>query len=245
MTENAQDEKTETQTESAGTTETTEKTLETTPQPSEAKTEKTGETTESGATEGEAESKPQKTALSEALAKEPLDKKDSSLQGKDGPSDQEQSPISYEDFTVPEGIEFSPDDMTRAKTIFAEGNLPQDQAQKYLDLHIEELNKHAEELQKRQIEGWNNIRQEWRDTFQADEEIGGNKADTSIKHGVGLLRSYGTPGLIEAIDRTGIGDHPEFIRFLHRIHDTHIESAKPVPANEPTQAQRAERRYTK
>lgn len=188
-----------------------------------------------------------KTALGEALhAKDKQD--DPALQkgGTEASSSKEPAPIEYEDFTLPEGVEISPEEMSRAKEVFGKANLPQETAQEYLDMHRAEVQRTVDDLQKKQWDDWMATRQVWRDTFQSDEEIGGNRANTSIQAGSNLIRSFGTEGLVEAIEQTGLGDHPEFIRFLARLSETHSETSKPVQAEGPpiTPEARAARRYT-
>lgn len=193
------------------------------------------------------EPKIEATVLGKALA-EDADRtgKEAALGGKDkkeAPSAQEQAPVEYVDFTAPEGVEISPTDMARAKEAFAEARLPQDQAQKYLDMHLSEVERHVRASQQHQVDQWMATRKKWQEDFQTDQEIGGNKVNTTLEASRGLIRKYGTPGLIDAINVTGVGDHPEFIRFLSRLSETHQETSKVVEAMPVTTEERAARRY--
>ncbi len=240
-----EDKETEVSTETTETTEETEDSQVTTTEESVSG----AETSDADSEKTETEAAP-KTLLGEA-DKEPTedakDKPEGSQDGdgsKEATSEAEPAPIKYEDFTAPEGVEISEADMTRAKDAFAEARLPQDQAQKYLDLHLSEVQRRVDELQKHQFDQWMETRKGWQNAFKADEEIGGNRTETTLKAGKSLIAKYGEPGLIDALNDTGVGDHPEFIRFLARLSEAHQETSKAVEAETPmTVEERAARRY--
>lgn len=121
----------------------------------------------------------------------------------------EGAPEAYE-FKAPDGREFDPEVLGKFSEVAKELNLPQDAAQKMLD-------KMAPALAARQENAIAAARAEWVAQTKADTEIGG--ADVAEKIGVAntTFEKYGTPELRKLLDETGLGDHPEMIRWAHRV----------------------------
>ena len=59
----------------------------------------------------------------------------------------------------------------------------------------------------------------WVDSAENDREIGGSEAvfDAKIATANKAVQQFGTTGLLELFDATGIGNHPEVIRVFYRI----------------------------
>lgn len=136
----------------------------------------------------------------------------------DGKADEKATgaPESYEDFTLPEGVELNEELMGEFKPLAKELNLSQEQAQKLVDLQANEMAK----ITKAQEQTWNDLNESWVDQAMKDEEIGG-KSETEFKEKVAVatkaLEKFGTPELRQALDLTGAGNHPEILRFAYRV----------------------------
>lgn len=50
-----------------------------------------------------------------------------------------------------------------------------------------------------------------------DPEYGGAAFDANVGAIRATIGKYGTPGLVEALNVSGVANHPEFLRFVHRI----------------------------
>ncbi len=88
-----------------------------------------------------------------------------------------------------------------------------------VDLHIAELSRQAEELAQHQRSVFDRTREEWREQFKKDPELGGNRQQTTINAALGFMRHYASNEshfnrLIEAGEVTGWNDHPDFIRLM-------------------------------
>lgn len=59
-------------------------------------------------------------------------------------------------------------------------------------------------------------RQAWRSAVMTDAELGGSRLDDTIAAAGGVIREFGTPEAVRALEETGAGDHPEVIRVLAR-----------------------------
>jgi hypothetical protein len=139
---------------------------------------------------------------------------DKSDDGKgDGKGDKaEGAPEKYEDFTVPEGIELDTEAVGEFSELARDLNLNQDQAQKLVDLQVKLNQAHADDA----WGTWETVQSEWKGQTQNDAEIGGKSFDESIGHAKSFIKQFGSEGLIEALNVTGAGNHPEIVRAFAR-----------------------------
>lgn len=57
----------------------------------------------------------------------------------------------------------------------------------------------------------------WNDAIVADKELGGANLEATKKHAAAALKAYGTPGFRELLSQTGLGSHPEMVRFVTAV----------------------------
>ena len=148
-------------------------------------------------------------------AKEAADKKaaEDAAKLKDGKTDKgEGAPEKYTDFTLPDGVELDKAALETFLPLAKEFNLSQANAQRLIDLQT----KMAVEANKAQQVAWDGIQTKWRDDTKADKEIGGSNLDANVVYAKTFLKTFGTPELMAALDATGVGNHPEFIRAFVR-----------------------------
>ena len=162
---------------------------------------------------GDGEKGDGKTALSTDTdeGKKDGEKKDGK---KDGEKDKDEgAPEKYETFTLPEGVEVDDASLKEFGEIARDLGLSQKNAQKLVDLET----KRIEAAVKAHGESWNKVVSGWLDEAKADKEIGGDKYDAVLEVGKGAIKKFGTPALVKALDDLGMGNHPEFIRFMYRV----------------------------
>lgn len=58
---------------------------------------------------------------------------------------------------------------------------------------------------------------EWQNASRTDKEFGGDKLEANISVANKTFSAFGTPELRELLDKTGLGDHPEVIRWAYRV----------------------------
>lgn len=63
----------------------------------------------------------------------------------------------------------------------------------------------------------------WRSQARNDREFGGAAMDANLSVARRALDTYGTPELRELMEMTGMGNHPEVIRFFFRVGKTLVE----------------------
>ena len=122
------------------------------------------------------------------------------------------APETYEDFTLPNGVEVDTKALEGFIPVAKQLNLTQTEAQALIDYE----SKRVEEFTSAQTASWNEMQTEWRTATQSDKEIGGPAFDQSLANAKKFLGAYGTNELIEALDATGMGNHPELIRAFSR-----------------------------
>lgn len=122
------------------------------------------------------------------------------------------APETYEAFTLPDGVEMDETARDSFLPVAKQLNLTQTEAQALVDYE----SKRVAEFTTAQETAWKDMQQEWRTSTQSDKEIGGPAFDQSLASAKKFLGAYGTNELIEALDATGMGNHPELIRAFAR-----------------------------
>ncbi len=155
-------------------------------------------------------------ATTEAPAAEAAGEEGKPAEVKDSEADtttEDGAPEEYEDFVIPENMELNQEMVDAFKPIAKELDLPQDKAQKFVDLWSEGQKEQAQATE----DYWNNVMVEWQTTAKNDKEIGGQAFDDNIASAKRALDTFGTTELLEALETTGMGNHPEIIRVLARV----------------------------
>ena len=148
------------------------------------------------------------------------------------------APESYKDFTFSKDLELDDELMTQAKTVFKELNLTQEQAQQLVDF---ESNVKSEEMQ-RQQEAWDELQGTWKNASENDKEFGGDGLDANLAIAKQGRDAFGDKEFNEMLEVTGVGNHPEMIRFLFKIgklvSEDKILQGGGSPSGSMTQAER-------
>lgn len=142
------------------------------------------------------------------------------------------APEKYEPFKVPEGFTLDETVATEAGTLFKELNLSQEAGQKLIDMYAAKTSEAAEAPYK----AYTDMRKEWRDTINADPEIGHKipEVKTTISRAIDAM---GDPKLAQdfrsAMDLTGAGDNPAFIKAFYKLAQL-VGEGKPVSGKGPS-----------
>lgn len=119
------------------------------------------------------------------------------------------APEKYEPFTPPEGGKLDATVMEQFGDVARELNLPQDKAQLLID-------KMAPKIAERQAAQAETMRTEWAAQATADKEYGGDKLPENLAVAQKAMTAFATPELTQLLNDTGLGNHPEVIRFMVR-----------------------------
>lgn len=142
------------------------------------------------------------------------------------PAKVEGAPETYE-FKAAEGVTFDDTVLSAYSEVAKELNLPQDAAQKVLD-------KMAPVMAARQAEQIEAARNMWAESAKTDKEFGGDKLTESLVSAKKALDAFGTPELRTLLNDTGLGNHPDVIRFMVKagkaISEDKFVSGKSAPS---------------
>lgn len=81
----------------------------------------------------------------------------------------------------------------------------------------------AEIMNKMDAESVTRQANDWINQSQNDKEFGGAALAVNLAVAKKALETYGTPELKQFIETTGLGNHPELIRLLHKVGKTLTE----------------------
>lgn len=122
-------------------------------------------------------------------------------------------PLKAEDIVIPEGFEVDEGLRDKFLEVANKHGLSKEVAADLVKLQSEA----AEAFSARGNELWQQTQEQWQTDARNDPEIGGTKLDENLATCARLLDKFGNDKLREAFDLTGIGNHPEMIRFLAKV----------------------------
>lgn len=126
-------------------------------------------------------------------------------EGKTDGSDKQPDAVVY-DFKMPEGVEMDKNAAEQFKAIAAELKMPAESAQKVVDLYAK--------LQGEATKAFSDQVQAWGDEVKADKELGSTENLAAARKAVD---DFGTPEFKSLLNSTGLGNHPEVVRFMSKI----------------------------
>jgi hypothetical protein len=191
--------------------------------------ETTGETAQSSSTTGEKAGEggeagaktPEQIAADEAAARAA----EEAAAAKAG------APEKYEPFKAPEGTALDPAIATKFEETARALNLPQDKAQQLIDQMAPVMaQQHAQQMEQ--------LRADWKEQSSADKEFGGDKLPENLGYARKALDTFATPELKTILNETGLGNHPELVRFMVRAGKA-ISEDKIVMGGAPASANRS------
>ncbi len=138
------------------------------------------------------------------------------------------APETYEDFTLPEGMEMDTDVLGEFKNLAKELNIPQAKAQQLIDFQTQLATKQAEQYQAAVAKQ----SQDWAAAIKNDPEIGGENYDKSVASAIKVIQSFGDPALTELLNTSGLGNHPALFKFCHRISAAIAEDKFVMPGSQ-------------
>lgn len=139
------------------------------------------------------------------------DKDDESEQDEDSKDDSKDE--SEFNLKMPENTKLSEADRERIAAYAKEQGLSKEAAQKLLKSESEARDQYFNGLQERHKE----MVQEWASQAKQDKELGGENFGKNLEFAKRAVQRFGTPALMEKLNETGYGSHPEVVRVFSRI----------------------------
>ena len=168
----------------------------------EAQTEQSAEATNTEDTQQQAENVADQQDSDESSAESETSEKETQ---KEGAPDKYEFNAKVAD--APE--ELDPEVLTAFGDVAKELDLPQEAAQKVLD-------KVAPVMQARQAKAVEDAKTEWANDSKSDQEFGGESLEANLEIAKTSLNKFGTDALKSLLSESGLGNHPEVIRFMYR-----------------------------
>lgn len=150
------------------------------------------------------------------------------------------APEKYEDFKLPDGVTLEGETLTAATTLFKELGLSQEAAQKLVDFHAKQIT----EAEEGPVKFWLKQQEDWKKEIAEDPKLGPRLPEIKTSF-ARMLDSIGDAELAknfrEAMDYTGAGNNPAFIRMMDKISSMFtegkpVQGTKPAPVREPGKA---------
>lgn len=142
-------------------------------------------------------------------------------------------PVEYT-FKLPEGVEFKGELFDELKTTAKELGLTQEQAQRVADLGAKQAQGFAAQL----LEQQKTLTTEWAQQTTTDKEIGGDKLPENLAVAKKVLDTFGSPELKTLLNQSGLGNHPDIVRFMVKAGRAISEDGKLITGS-AAQADRA------
>ena len=168
----------------------------------EAKTEQSAEATNTEETQQQAETVQDQQDSDESSVESETSEQEATKEG---------APETYEfNAKVADAPdELDPEVLTAFGEVAKELDLPQEAAQKVLD-------KVAPVIQAKQAKVLEQVRTDWANESQSDEEFGGENLNSNLEVAKSALNAFGTDPFKQLLQESGLGNHPEVIRFMYR-----------------------------
>lgn len=141
------------------------------------------------------------------------------------------APAADIDVKLPEGV--APDTalIDEFKPLAKEMGLDSPKAQKLVDLFVKAQGAQAEKMQAAVTQQ----QEQWVTAVKADKEFGGPALDANVKVAMRAIDKFGSPELKSLLNQSGLGNHPELVRFAYRIGKAFAEDSVAGSSSAPTQ----------
>ena len=161
----------------------------------------------------------------------------------DAPPAEEQAPVAYEPFELPQGVEVDTAALEEAQSLFAEARLSQPQAQKLVDLYAGKMNELVQRQIQTQISAAQDRQKAWVAEVRSDPELGGSRFEQARAAAQKALNRFGTPELRRTLDELWVGNNPQLFRFFVRVGQAVSEESWVGARTGPTALSAAETLY--
>lgn len=194
-----------------------------------------------GAAAGEAGSAVEQQPVVQVEDGEPAGQAEQAADGGEGLESRPDAAIEYADFSLPEGMTFNPALMGEFKTTLAGLRLNQEQAQLVADLGVKQAQSLWQQfsqanqqqqaalaeafkvgegsVQAKEFVQPDFVKQQaaqWSAAVQADKELGGEQLAENLAVARKALNTLGSPQLLQLLDKSGLGNHPDLVRAFFR-----------------------------
>ncbi|EKT4522792.1 hypothetical protein QEM13_002035 [Pseudomonas putida] len=153
-------------------------------------------------------------------------------------------PEAYTFNNLPDGYSISDEQLAAFSPVLKDLGLTQEQADKLVAFDAQRSLAAAEASQQQAIEFRNKQVGEWETALRNDATFGGANFEANVAVAQQALAAYGTPELSAMLSESGLGTHPEVVRFFHKVGQELSEGKLHRTTTEvPSEKSLAERMY--
>lgn len=146
-------------------------------------------------------------------------------------------PLAYEPPTLPDGVKLDPERLGAFDKVIGTHRVPPEARQELVNMFLAERKAWEAAAAQHQNDTFATLRREWRDQVAGDEQLGGAAMQTTRAAAMRMIDQFVAPAHRKAFDQalvyTGMGDHPEMIRFLANVARKFDAPVSPTPPNNP------------
>jgi len=117
------------------------------------------------------------------------------------------------EITLPEGVEVDKGVLDAFRPVAAELGLDSEKASKLAGWYAEQ----QQQAQAAAADASKQLAAQWVDSIKSDPDFGGQKFEATIANAKRGLVMGGSPALTALLEQTGLGNHPEIIKFAARF----------------------------
>lgn len=139
-------------------------------------------------------------------------------------------------FTFPENISVDDAVMTDFREAAAEAKLPNESAQKLLDMHVKGVEQTVAKLQEAQVQQFRDTQADWTRQIDAMPEFQGAERERSLAVIGRVLDEFGSPEVREIFNLTGSGNNPHVVKMILSLANALVEGEPTSVGNPPTGA---------
>lgn len=126
-------------------------------------------------------------------------------------------PEAYTFSSLPEGYSISEEQLAAFSPVLKELGLTQEQADKLVAFDAQRSLAAQEAGQQQAVEFRNKQVGEWETALRSDAAFGGANFEANVATAQQALAEYGSPELTTMLKESGLGSHPEVVRFFHKV----------------------------
>lgn len=119
----------------------------------------------------------------------------------------------YEKFALPEGMEYAEERAQAFGGLAKELGLTQEQAQRLVNFEVQEIQAAVQG----QRDSHDRRASEWTNAAKADREFGGERLEENLGIARAALDALASSELRDYLEKEGLGNHPELIRFCWKV----------------------------
>jgi hypothetical protein len=126
-------------------------------------------------------------------------------------------PEKYADFKLPDGVTLAAEDLTELHTSAKDLGLSQEAAQKLVDRTVKDRAATEASVVAKQKAAVTQMATDWKGQTEADPEVGGAAIKENLATAIKARDQFATPELTKMLNESGLGNHPEVVRFFFKV----------------------------